>query len=656
MDSLNPVSDEKITREMFNNPSELYFTGNWFFDIGTLGFTSLMEEVYGWSLDDLKVELQKNYEIVYYGYFPFAYLFYHSKIQTNFKEIRNIKNKKRGFIEKLKKNRDDLSKFEKSKNYVSPGKIPKKDLNKIERFKSKISEYENKITESNNAINKSKKDLNDERKDFVLKIESEMKKILSDSKNMFISLEDEINNLIVDFDLNLPNDHRNFFLYNPKKDSFLSFVYLHSLLSEDFSRIKLIRILKGKDEFLNFLRLCKDIELEPDFIINKIESMCQEDKNKKVVLSYFKKLCKDVKKQEELKKFIEKIYKSIKKEHDPKKGLISYEFSPDSTVNPFLYSPSEFFNVSYTKPLTLNEISLGLQLNIPIYLLLLSFGNAFQFFKGENFLFYTNNLDSCYSVNEKIKAKISGIGRGNSLFKITWASVIDELIENKSNFSLENMYLIEFEGIENQKLKNVSYLNITKLQATILIDDTIRGSLNSNIQVESGRNVKWISIIEEFIKNKPLFPIILKYAILKVNKDTNQRVGNKTLFYALSVDAQISHLNNSKSNLFDSNFFHESEDSVFHIKERSKSMNLVYKNVSNLFSADKKDRISYKLISVIKKYNKTAFVNIILKALIEEKGKNPERVKYINNYLFNNILRNDVNWQNYSLAMLFGFL
>ncbi|MGB9831563.1 MAG: hypothetical protein ACPLSP_05780, partial [Fervidicoccus fontis] len=62
--------------------STLQFTGNWFIDAGILGFVNLMEEVYGWDLDKLRNMLKEKPEIVYYGYFPIAYVHY-NKNQSN---------------------------------------------------------------------------------------------------------------------------------------------------------------------------------------------------------------------------------------------------------------------------------------------------------------------------------------------------------------------------------------------------------------------------------------------------------------------------------------------------------------------------------------------------------------------------------------------
>ncbi len=43
-----------------SNNEPLEFTGNWFIDAGILGFVNLMEEVYGWDLETLQNEIQKE--------------------------------------------------------------------------------------------------------------------------------------------------------------------------------------------------------------------------------------------------------------------------------------------------------------------------------------------------------------------------------------------------------------------------------------------------------------------------------------------------------------------------------------------------------------------------------------------------------------------
>lgn len=648
------VSEGKIIDENNVNVPELQFTGNWFIDAGILGFVNLMEEIYGWDLKELRNKINENPENVYYGYFPFAYLFYHSKVRSNFKESRNIRNKIRDFYKKRDEKNKELSEFIKSHKINSSEKLLKKDLNRMERLKSKIIEFESRIDELNLKIDELSSDLIHEKNQFSGAIKSNIEEILSNSEDMFIKVKNIIDGLIVDFDLNLPSDHRNFFLYNPKKDLFFGFLYLYYLLKKDFSQIKLIRTLKSQESFIEFINFCEEIRSNPKNLVATIGDMLNQSQNKKkIIMACTEKFFLDSKNKEILEKH---IYKKIQGAYGEKDELSSYETSPDSTINPFFYSPKEFFNIGYTMPLTLSDIEIGLKIKFPVYLTLLSFGRSFQFFSRRNILFYTNNLDLSYSINKGIQKKISMRGKKDSLFKITWSSIIDELIENKAKFSLENMYLIEFEGIENQKLKDVKYLGISKLCASIIIDDDIRESLNSNIQVSSGKNSEWIWILEKLIENKPLFPYILRQVILRINKNTNQKA-IKSILYSLSVDAKIKFLaKNTKGDLFSQSFSLELEDAVFQIKESYTRMSLASKKVSEVFSQDKKDKIIYNLFSAMKRQNKHAFVNIFLKSFLELDQKDPKLVKDINNYIFNNIVQNEENWENYALAMIVGLL
>ena len=55
--------------------SKLQFTGNWFIDLGILGFVNLMEEVYGWDLERLDNEINQNENMVFCAFYPVAYLY-----------------------------------------------------------------------------------------------------------------------------------------------------------------------------------------------------------------------------------------------------------------------------------------------------------------------------------------------------------------------------------------------------------------------------------------------------------------------------------------------------------------------------------------------------------------------------------------------------
>ncbi|NPA15679.1 MAG: hypothetical protein GXO44_03910 [Deferribacteres bacterium] len=53
----------------------LEFTGNWFIDLGILGFVNLMEEVYGWDLEQLKKKISQDENKIFCAFYPVAYLY-----------------------------------------------------------------------------------------------------------------------------------------------------------------------------------------------------------------------------------------------------------------------------------------------------------------------------------------------------------------------------------------------------------------------------------------------------------------------------------------------------------------------------------------------------------------------------------------------------
>ena len=117
--------------------TSLEFTGNWFIDAGILGFVNLMEEVYGWDLEELNAKIEKKPEEIYYWYFPIGYILHNNKLRkkvTNTipappenlknamdifeKAWERILNEKQFIVSKGNKKRIDLS-FKKPFNYFT---------------------------------------------------------------------------------------------------------------------------------------------------------------------------------------------------------------------------------------------------------------------------------------------------------------------------------------------------------------------------------------------------------------------------------------------------------------------------------------------------------------------------------------------------------
>ncbi|MCZ7406083.1 MAG: hypothetical protein O8C67_14300 [Candidatus Methanoperedens sp.] len=585
----------KVEEQILKNEENLQFTGNWFIDAGILGFANLIEEVYGWDLKKLQEMMIKEPEKVHYGYFPFGYLFYHSTLRNIYGEIQNIRreiSKENGLNQKIKEIEKEIKNLSDEITKTNDEKEKRNQQNKLLKLNNKKS---SKLQEKEKEL---------------FKIEGLNKKLIEEKRNFQTNVssvadfsiwkKNEIRNYLPNFELKLPAIARNFYLFNSK-----------------------------------------EIRNNPNLAYRYLQLLCQEN-------------------YEELYKFIREINPNSKK---AKEGL-SYEVYPDSTINPFLYSPGEFPNIGYTKPLETRKIKNLLKLSLPLFVSLLCFEHAFENYyeKGifRNILFYTNNLDKCYYINKRIRIKKeSAISRSNqqSLLKIVFASVFDELVEDKATFSLENMYLIEFEGVKQQKLNSVEYIGIPKLQASILLDDTIRDNLNNSIQFRSknfkGNRYCWI--LEEFIKGKPLYPIILSHINLVINEDVYSNWSSS--LYSLIIEAKILDFKpkNKKRTLFSDNYFDNYKSLINEIKDDIRFTSFSASLINQISKdADTKNRIAGELFDALKARDKNIFLNILLKNMNEvgELSANNN----LNNWIFDKIIKNDVSFEMYGLVLTMNLL
>ncbi|MEM1536057.1 MAG: hypothetical protein QXQ82_02640 [Candidatus Pacearchaeota archaeon] len=561
------------------NSGKLEFTGNWFIDAGILGFVNLMEEVYGWDLEELQGLLEKNQEEVYYKWFIFGYLFYHSKVRAYYKDIQEIRKKifgEGGINQQIEKLAEEIRELEGEISKEIGGKEKEKIQKKLEKKKKKLVNLEE---------NKKNKVLEIERKENELKKEKEKFLNVITKINVEDILENgkkhqDLNKVFSDFRLNLPPIARNFYIFNSSKirnNWFLAFKYLYYLC-------------KKKDENLKRLK----------------------GKN------------------------------------------LTYEIYPDSTINPFLFSEDEFSNIGYTKPLSVNEISNALKLQIPIYVSLLSFEHAFEdYYEREtirNIFFYIAVLPVCYSINKRMRIKKEIATRQNrpqTILRLTISSIFDELVEKRVEFSLENMYIIEYKNIERQKLINVEYISIPKLQASIILDDVIRYNLNKQIQYRiikdrDKRDKQYCWLIEEFIKGKPLYPIILNHITLVLNEETSLKWN--FCFYSLIIEANIlkfkKESEGKNKNIFSENYFDNYKSLINQIKKDIKNTSFNASLINQISkNDDTKKRIARELFNAIKKKNKNMFLNILLKNMNEKKELCAN--KNLNEWIFNKIIKNN---------------
>ncbi len=704
---------DRNTNSSSSRSHELRFTGNWFIDAGILGFVNLMEDVYGWDLEKLQEKIKENPEVVYYGYFPFAYMFRRSIVSGIYKQQEELRDLLRKTREKKSKIDEKMEKKKESLNNTKSSKRKQEIETQIKKLELQAKKFEKLITEISSHISLLNRELHSLKREFKIRVEAILKDYNSFIKQYHDTLfthsewiytvlpKNKTNKLnkrlekILDIavELNLikknkdekkdkklqilkllptegnfniyPNaNERNFYLYNPpKRDEYVVILYLLSLLRNDVENIKLLLGIKwtDKDEepirerISKFLELCKTNNLEYPEILDYIKESieCGFSKNRAIKMFFQKyKVSQEV--QENLKAFLEEIYQNFREVINRRGRLITYEVMPDSTINPFLISPNEFSNISYTQPPTIKDIAMLLPNGFPPYIIYLTFFDAFlRIYEGDavlNIMFYTPELTVSHSINKRIKTKmeLTKSTKRRSLFDITWSAIIDELIETKSHFSLENMYLIEFESIEKLKLKGVEYIGISKLQASILIEDSIRDDLNVNLQIDNSDS-KWI--LEEFIKNKPLYPLILKHVQCCINK--NEMINRKSSLYALAIDAKIKENNNTE--LFSSDFFQKYRSIVNDIKETSRNLNIQATNISKLFdSRDDRQKTCYSLMAALKRRNRIAFTNILLKRFLEKSGL--KEISYLYRFVFENIVSNDTSWENYALALVIGIL
>ena len=511
--------DDRNTNSGSGISHELRFTGNWFIDAGILGFVNLMEEVYGWDLDELQERIKENPELVYYWYFPIGYICHvvreaqSKKGSEKIKEVDNIIRK----IPKAPKIANIYDLFDKAWDWIA----------------------------NNESLTETKKG----------------------KRRIKLSWSGKYRVLT------------NFPLFQPRYD-----------------------IEKQKSILMGLLGL-KEIE----------------DK----LLIYI-----------------------------------------DKATSKFLPSLSDFPNIPYTKScITIYDLC---KLNPKAPIFILTYPLAFIADSKllvqlkHQLMVYSPNLEFTYSVNKKLRKYIEKSEQdGTNIFKVTWRSIIDSLTEVESIWSLESMYMIKIKPPVGQKqdFENVEYIGISKLQASILIDDPVREALN--IEVPVGKDEKYknkdklLWILEEFIKNKSLYDLISKHIYYCLRAKNGKGIYRKASLYALAIDAKIKE--NNQIDLFSDKFFEGYRSLVNEIKDCYSTLNSNAIKISQLYnSLEERRQISYTLVSALKKRNRIAFVNTLLKKFLENAGS--KEVLQLNRFVFENIVSNDVSWENYALALVIGIL
>lgn len=591
----------------FRRTSGLEFTGNWFVDSGILGFIFIIEDIYGFDIHKIR-EISENEKLLYYGLFPFAYLC---------SEI-NRKSKSRVSSELI----NEFIKALFDSEFDSPDEIFEFTWNSYITRAAMDLWIENK-TESTIFKKKVPDKLPDDVKNLALKVKELEKNLIDNNseelgeifKRKFKGFKfDDIDRIFSVPDENLRE------------------------ISEEFSE----SFRDYKDHLLRFRELLKGMWLRDVIGTSSIP----ED------LDSFYRIPIDNK---FYKNFV--FFQQSTTHQKQKQGLfdiISFRVDDldvlrrvDKTINKFLTSYKKAKNTYYT-PLTSKHLK-GFSKYLFVYLI--SFDRAFEFFNRLGYvLFYSNDIEITYRVNKKLRLRKSKIEENSVLMRVTWQEIIDSLIELKSSWALENMYIIKYRDVnsQTQRFVDVEYIGISKIHASILLDDVIRDAINYNLHV-SQSEYRWL--LENLIQNKPLKPLIMRHIILRANRKTGQ-MGIKPLLYSLAIDSEI--FSRKEPEVFNDplQISARMDEIVLRIKETYREMNTARGNIQELIPPGTRENNINQLISILRRNNRYLFVNNLLKILIQENAA----FHSLKNYLFNRILQNDDTWDIYAAALLTGFL
>ncbi|MGB9677040.1 MAG: hypothetical protein ACPLZ9_00330 [Candidatus Ratteibacteria bacterium] len=614
---------QTIQTSSIESQNKLYFTGNWFIDAGILGFVNLMETVYGWDLEKLQKKISEEPDKVYFGYFPFAYLYKllldkHMKVKPEL-----IENLEKELEEKTFQDNESLFNFvwntficdlfeeswveKKSKLIYKSEAYDKKNKKKC-KYKDEYNSqnYLNKIEEREKIINQIQILKHEKVKTFKYK---DLEKLMDPENNKSIS--EDLKKLIE----SLKAKHLDL-------EDFLKKEWENNVVKEQkFAKkeSKFYRLPIDDAFYKNFLffHTGKGIIEQRDLFYEVINSDLNEESLKKI----------------------------------------------DKTINKLLPSQSDFSNINYTKMST-EKIKKQFKLFeiFPIFVSFLCFKHAFKQFRMiGNVFFYSNDLEFSYLVNKKLSIyKDIGSNDENAIFRFTWQQIIDLLVEYKSSWSLENMYIISYEILDNKKQKDVKYIGIPKLQASIIFDDSIREALNKNIQFREDKYC-YCWLLEQFIKGEPLYPVIFDHVMLCIN-DNRKNINYYASTYALSVEANILNFKaeNSKKNeinsLFSTNhFFNNYKSLVSEIKEDIRYSSYSASLINQISKdADAKKRLARDLLSALRARDKNRFLNILLKNMNEEKELS--RNHNLNRWLSEKIIKNNISFEMYSLMLVINLL
>ncbi len=635
---------------------ELKFTGNWFIDAGILGFVNLMEEVYGWDLEKLQEKIKKEPENVYYGYFPLAY-FYNLSAKSD--ENRSILLEGIKEVEAFTGDKHKLLELVWWK-YITQLFMDKWARSKLEKMRKKdITDQKTKKIKTSYSDSKYV-ELLEKREQLITA--ALLTKIKDSTSKGAIKCEDLIKTIVGKKGKLVEEGNHKLRLEDFEKlsKSLHEKLELWEELPEECKN-KINEAIKAHHELELYLReLWRQIASNPALMSNPKDS-------KK--LSKFFRLPIDSSFYHNYSFFNQS--KGITEQFNAFKDVLDGKIKKMSKdLSKFLPSDKEFPNILYT---TFDVSRLQKQIpHLSTYLICVDIGMIdVNYHNVGKVLFYSPDLEFCYEINRKLREWIKSLrGSNNSrfIFKVTWRAIIDMLTEKRSTYSLENMYLVQLYrdeksgrviNIKNQAFVKVEYIGIPKLHASIVLDDQIREALNNELPVkikEKSKNkpkekltnsdFESVWLLETFLRQKPLFPIISRHISFYISLGRKPYL--KQSLYALAIDAKLKSTSNEPK-IFSNSFFERPTRALAEVKEYYHDMN---RSVWNVRKAIGENNIIYPLFSALRKHNRNAFVNILLKALLQ--ANNKESASRVNSYLFRRVLTNDEFWEDFALALVIG--
>lgn len=597
--------------------NDLKFSGNWFIDAGILGFVNLMEEVYGWNLGELQAKINENEKLVYYGYFPFAFIYdnlgidnisYADLLKKRWVELKNKSDAKEifGLFWKEAIHVAVCPIWISNKLFDKEGLRKPESLNKKGKKKTK-EEYNDEILLQKlrkiwmhiDRLKSSPDVLELLTKDKVFSVKNGNKK--DGSKRELLVKEADITAL--------PN-HFSSYSANAEIKQSLSEIYEIYYNLNKYLEKMWFDINKEETSNKKFFRIPLKVGSFTNFLMFNTSSDYWDQQNK-----FFSTISINPKENE---------LRSIKK-----------------SVNKLLISPEEFTNELYCDFIPVQILKESFQY---LFVYILCSQRCFRSVAGKRMLYYTNDLDTTNKIFQEIRL-ILNRSQQTSLFSQPWKNIFNILYEKKALWCVKSMYIINFGKYNNQNYESVSYLSISTLNSIIILDDTILENINKVLPCNKYRRES-IFLMELLLNERPLFPFIFEH-IERVISDDKVYLASSTSLYALMIDANKQKLGVNHRH-FQPDFFKGYPSLIEDIKKDVSYNSYAGNALSDLFS-DEKDTFVYRLLSAIKGKNKNIFLNTVCLFLIQKEDYS--RVEIICSYLMKKIIQDEC-WQCYALALI----